>query len=330
MNGAASKAVFEDLKQAVEEVDEAVPVSEIESLCLNCKENGVTKMLFTKIPFFREIVVMSFECPHCHWKNNELQPAARIQDKGIRFRLKVKGLKDMSRQVVKTEWAEILIPELDFQVTKQNAMISTLEGIIDRSIEGLKSTIPRIKNDPESVVKISNFINNLDELKTGDREFTFIMDDPTGNSFIENFLAPEDDPMMTIQSYTRNLEQNKLIGIVADDATEEPLNEADEMNPLDVDPEDLIKGEVHEFPANCESCNAPCFTRMKITEIPHFKQIIIMATTCEVCGRKTNEVKPGAGIEDKGVRITIRIEGPEQLTYDVVKVRILMSLFLKH
>ena len=27
--------------------------------------------------------------------------------------------------------------------------------------------------------------------------------------------------------------------------------------------------------------------------IPHFKEVIIMATTCDACGHKTNEVKSG-------------------------------------
>ena len=26
---------------------------EIESLCMNCRENGITKLLLTKIPFFK-------------------------------------------------------------------------------------------------------------------------------------------------------------------------------------------------------------------------------------------------------------------------------------
>ena len=45
------------------------------------------------------------------------------------------------------------------------------------------------------------------------------------------------------------------------------------------------------FPTNCDQCHAPAETRMKITSIPHFKEVVIMATTCDVCGARTNEVK---------------------------------------
>lgn len=51
-----------------------------------------------------------------------------------------------------------------------------------------------------------------------------------------------------------------------------------------------------------------------------------MATTCEACGHKTNEVKSGAGIEPKGVRIEVDVRNKEDLTRDVLKV-ILVFIF---
>lgn len=37
-------------------------------------------------------------------------------------------------------------------------------------------------------------------------------------------------------------------------------------------------------------------------DIPHFKEVVIMATVCDHCGHKTNEVKSGGGIEPQGTR----------------------------
>lgn len=42
------------------------------SLCMACGGEGTTKMLTTKIPFFREVILSSFECDSCHWRNNEV------------------------------------------------------------------------------------------------------------------------------------------------------------------------------------------------------------------------------------------------------------------
>ena len=53
----------------------------IESLCLNCQENGETRMLLTKIPYFRDIIVMSFRCEHCGYTNTETQNATAMSEK---------------------------------------------------------------------------------------------------------------------------------------------------------------------------------------------------------------------------------------------------------
>ena len=96
----------------------------------------------------------------------------------------------MSRQVVKTEWAEIEIPEIEFEVKKQVGLITTIEGIIDRAIEGLKETQQSLivsrklifianflstqGQDPKSCEKLSEFLIKLIELKQGDKNFTFV------------------------------------------------------------------------------------------------------------------------------------------------------------
>ena len=43
------------------------------SMCMSCGGDGTTRMLTTKIPFFREVILSSFECDDCHWRNNEVR-----------------------------------------------------------------------------------------------------------------------------------------------------------------------------------------------------------------------------------------------------------------
>jgi len=52
---------------------------EIESLCMRCGENGITRLLLTRIPHFHEVVLMAFECPHCNERNYEVQFAGQLQ-----------------------------------------------------------------------------------------------------------------------------------------------------------------------------------------------------------------------------------------------------------
>jgi len=65
--------------------------TEIESLCVACEENGITRLLLTKIPFYKEVIISSFHCEHCGNENNEVQSASPVQDQGVDITAKVKG-----------------------------------------------------------------------------------------------------------------------------------------------------------------------------------------------------------------------------------------------
>jgi len=70
----------------------------VESMCMSCGENGVTRLLLTKIPHYKEIILMSFHCEHCGFKNNEIQSGGVIQEKGVRIIVTVANERDLSRQ----------------------------------------------------------------------------------------------------------------------------------------------------------------------------------------------------------------------------------------
>ena len=40
---------------------------------------GTTRMLLTVIPYFKEVILMSFKCEHCGNSNTEIQSAGEIQ-----------------------------------------------------------------------------------------------------------------------------------------------------------------------------------------------------------------------------------------------------------
>ncbi|CAA2977060.1 zinc finger ZPR1, partial [Olea europaea subsp. europaea] len=44
-----------------------------------------------------------------------------------------------------------------------------------------------------------------------------------------------------------------------------------------------------------------------------------MATSCDSCGHRTNEVKSGGGIEPKGIKIEVYVSVPEDFSRDVLK-----------
>ncbi|XP_045870689.1 zinc finger protein ZPR1 [Meles meles] len=300
----------EHLFRPISAEDEEQQPTEIESLCMNCYRNGTTRLLLTKIPFFREIIVSSFSCEHCGWNNTEIQSAGRIQDQGVRYTLTVRAQEDMNREVVKTDSATTRIPELDFEIPafSQKGALTTVEGLISRAISGLEQDQPARRANEEAVARrIDEFIVKLKELKQVASPFTLIIDDPSGNSFVENPHAPQKDHALVVTHYNRTPQQEEMLGLQAEAPPEEKAEEED------------LRNEVLQFNTNCPECNAPAQTNMKLVQIPHFKEVIIMATNCENCGHRTNEVKSGGAVEPLGTKITFHITDPLDLTRDVLK-----------
>jgi len=160
----------------------------------------------------------------------------------------------------------------------------------------------------------------VESFKSLSQPFHFEIDDPSGNSFIENPNAPYRDEQLTIKKYRRTSEQNCLLGI----SEEEIEQEEEAANTTTIDNEskstksDLLKDEVLTFQTNCPECNAPCDTNMKVTPIPYFKEVIVMATTCDICGHRSNEVKSGSGVAPEGIRYRLVMNDPIDLNRDIL------------
>uniref|UniRef100_A0A8D2AQ53 Zinc finger ZPR1-type domain-containing protein n=1 Tax=Sciurus vulgaris TaxID=55149 RepID=A0A8D2AQ53_SCIVU len=276
--------------------DEEQQPTEIESLCMNCYRNSITRLLLTKIPFFREIIVSSFSCELCGWSNTEIQSAGRIQDQGVRYSLSVRGPEDMNREVVKTDSATTRIPELDFEIPafSQKGTLTTVEGLINCAISGLEQDQPTRRAKEEAI-----------ELKKMANPFTLMIDDPSGNNFVENPHAPWKDDALVITHNNRTLQQEEMLGL----QTEAPEEKSEE--------EDL-RNEVLQFDHKLPRMQCPCSDQHKV-QIPHFKEVIVMATNCENCRHQTNEVKSGGEVAPLGTRITLHITDPSDMTRDLLK-----------
>ncbi|XP_044775291.1 zinc finger protein ZPR1 isoform X2 [Neomonachus schauinslandi] len=217
---------------------------------------------------------------------------------------------DMNREVVKTDSATTRIPELDFEIPafSQKGALTTVEGLISRAVSGLEQDQPARRANEEAIAeRIDEFIVKLKELKQVASPFTLIIDDPSGNSFVENPHAPQKDHALVITHYNRTLQQEEMLGLQAEAPPEEKPEEED------------LRNEVLQFNTNCPECSAPAQTNMKLVQIPHFKEVIIMATNCENCGHRTNEVKSGGAVEPLGTKLTFHITDPLDLTRDVLK-----------
>jgi zinc finger protein len=269
----------------------------------------MTRLLLTSIPYFREIILMSFSCDHCGFSNNEVQPAGTLQLKGAYYELRLTAMEDFERTVVKSDTAVVKFIELDVEVPAVKGQHSNVEGLLTTIIDDLAfSQEKRKEEEPEVFNKVEEVIAKGRKMLAGEAfPFRVAVDDPAGNSFI----AP--DPRDGVgkwekHEFLRTPEQNAALGL-ADTAKGNDLD--DEGN--------IIPDQIYQFPASCPGCMHPCTTNMKMVDIPHFRQVIIMNTTCDACGYKSNDVKTGGEIPEKGRKVTVRVLKPEDLARDILK-----------
>lgn len=334
----------------------------IESLCISCGSNGITRLMLHKIPNFRELIIASFYCDYCGERNNEVTFGGEIQIQGCIFTLQVATPEDLDRQMIKSDSASLRIPALDFEIPAltQKGEISTLEGFLKTAAKNLSLyQAERMKQMPEVGEKVADIILKLTMMANGVQAylpFEIILDDPAGNSFIQNPLAPAKDPFMKTTYYFRSPQQDISLGLQPDkgvfrddkesnfsDLISKPFGSlavtgaavtaagAGDLLALalsaalkdgiyeDSSTARLGRSEVIKIPSHCPNCTHPGEALTALTDIPHFKEILIMAFNCSSCGFRNNEVKGGGAVPDKGSEVTLRVQNLDDLKRDVLK-----------
>eukprot|EP01100_Stratorugosa_tubuloviscum_P006192 TRINITY_DN2684_c0_g1_i1.p1 TRINITY_DN2684_c0_g1~~TRINITY_DN2684_c0_g1_i1.p1 ORF type:complete len:480 (+),score=213.59 TRINITY_DN2684_c0_g1_i1:115-1554(+) len=316
-----------------EDIDSEHLPTIISSLCMNCHGEGETRLLLTKIPYFREVVLIAFHCNVCSYRNNEIQAASEIQERGCRITLVARQREDLNRQIVKSEFASIFFKEIDFEIpaTTQKGTLNTVEGFLVQAFDGLKANQDILKEqDPVTAAKVDAFCEQLQSLiDAANFPFTLIVDDPSGNSFIQNLKAPLSDPDVHEQFYIRNRDQNHLVGIYdeKDIETEQSIEiksedkkEQQQQNNSDTETNSKnLREEAFSMDNPCYACMRLGKVNMCMIDIPHFKEVVVISFFCEYCGYKSSEIKAGGGISPKGKKIILRVESPEDMSRDILK-----------
>lgn len=247
---------------AEQEEGEEREVQEIESLCMRCHEQvgppytqllayadgqGTTRLLLTTIPYFKEIIVMSFRCDHCGHRDSEINSAGEIQRtssfsvshyalaylaaKGVNYTCHLLTRKDLDRQLVKSNTATLTLPDFQLTIPPGRGQLTTVEGIVRDTIRDLDLEQPLRRHvDPETAAKIDAMLGNLrdmlgidsndDEIDKDDpnqkpfKPTSISIDDPSGNSFFQ-FHGTTSDPQWNMRAYNRTFEQNVTLGLVA-------------------------------------------------------------------------------------------------------------------
>lgn len=267
---------------------------------------------------------MSFYCEHCYFKNTEIQSASEIQEKGVQFRFTLDHPKDLERQVVKSDTAILRIEDLDLEIPAGLGKLTNIEGVLEDILGDLKyGQKTRQEEDPELFSKIDTIIQSLVKMMLGTSfPIAITLDDPAGNSWIEPSTDHAGQKYIRAD-YARTFAQNEALGLHEGQGIE---TESGEMNSLettndstDLEDIDIQSGLIYSLPCECPGCSKTVTLKIQMVDIPHFKQVIISAANCDACGYRTNDVKTGGEVPNKGQRIWLHIQGPKDLSRDILK-----------
>jgi zinc finger protein len=198
-------------------------VTVVRSLCMACHEQGTTRLLLTRIPFFKDVIIMAFSCEECGHRSSEVQ-AAEVQERGCRFEVTCASALDLNRQLLKGDKASATVRELELEIPAgtQSGTFTTVEGLLQQAEEALTSSQAlRRALSPADADSVEAFCARLAAVRRGEAfPFTLVLDDPSGNSFVENPHAPRKDPRMRVRQYVRTPEQDQALGLSLGNAQE--------------------------------------------------------------------------------------------------------------
>lgn len=188
-------------------------------ICSSCGHDLTTYMKKVDIPYFKDIIIMSTNCTLCGYRDNEVKSGSAISAQGKRITLKVEDREDLSRDILKSETSGLSIPEIDLvlQPGTLGGRFTTLEGILEQVYEELTEKVfntgDAASTDAADRVTFTKFLADLKAVKSAERPFTLIVDDPLANSYVQNIYAPDPDPNMTIEMYDRTFDQDEELGL---------------------------------------------------------------------------------------------------------------------
>ena len=280
----------------------------------------------------------------------------QIQEKGAIYTLKMDHLDDMERQVVKSDTAVFRVEDLDIEMPAGIGKLTNVEGLLAEVLKDLEyGQKKRLRENPELHDKIEAIVQPLIKMMLGTKyPFTITLDDPAGNSWIEP--SPEYSEKKYIRKeYARTPEQNANLGLSGESdgqdtkqvPTEIPEEKASgefnkmaeatlkypEQTLIDLTDDDgNFRGEFNtadgleitngiscSVPCTCPGCSKDAHMNLQMLKIPYFKEVLVSAVVCSECGYKTNDVKTGGAIPDKGKRIWLDVKEPRDLHRDILK-----------
>jgi zinc finger protein len=178
-------------KQNSEEID----------FSFKCPSCGKGRIVISKttydIPDGDKMLLIKFECNLCNFSNNDIIPLTINNEPGI-MTLKVSNEKDLKSKIYRSPIGRLEIPELELIVEpgpRADFYYTNVEGILFRFENAVSIYRKNLEKDDIEIEEINGILQDLQKALEGKFEFTLIITDSGGGSYI----IPEDDSKYSFQ-----------------------------------------------------------------------------------------------------------------------------------
>jgi len=145
-------------------------------VCPYCGKHSlrVTEALHN-VPNFGPLLIIVLKCSNCGYKHTSISHVE--QHNPVRIKFRVEGIHDLNAKVIRSPTATVRIPELGIVIEpgpSSQGEITTIEGYLLRILDIVESLFEKPKRE--------NIAKNIKRALSGEIPFTFILEDPFGNS----------------------------------------------------------------------------------------------------------------------------------------------------
>lgn len=144
----------------------------------------VLRSLDLDLPYFGGALQTTLLCPGCGYRHADLLLTTRHEP--VRFTLRVAGPEQLSARVARSSSGTIRIPEIGAAMEpgpRAEAFISNVEGVLRRFLDVVRGQESTAETSARRTT-IAAVRTRIEGLIDGREPFTFVLEDPTGNSAV--------------------------------------------------------------------------------------------------------------------------------------------------
>jgi ZPR1 zinc finger protein len=154
--------------------------------CPRCKTGKIQiNRTLHKLPDNEEILILLMECDSCSFSRSDVIPLSTAFQPGT-FTLNVKE-GDLTAKIFRSPTGVITLPEADFEIEPGKSaeyLITNVEGILNRMIKWSNFMLDQYRKEEAQHKKIQETLNILTKCLDGTMNFTIVLTDTGGGSYI--------------------------------------------------------------------------------------------------------------------------------------------------